>query len=44
MNRKYITFGVGSENRTRIISLEGWNSTIKLYPHILLDGIPTPTN
>ena len=25
-------FGAGSENRTRVISLEGWGSTTKLYP------------
>jgi hypothetical protein len=26
--------GAGSGNRTRIISLEGWGSTIELYPQI----------
>lgn len=28
--------GAGTENRTRAVSLEGWGSTIKLYPRILL--------
>ena len=28
--------GAGSEDRTRIISLEGWGSTIELYPPNLL--------
>jgi hypothetical protein len=27
--------GAGSGNRTRMISLEGWSSTIELYPHNL---------
>ena len=26
-------FGAGSGNRTRIASLEGWNSTIELHLH-----------
>ncbi len=26
--------GAGDENRTHVISLEGWGSTIKLHPQI----------
>jgi hypothetical protein len=26
-------------NRTRIASLEGWNSTIELHSHLLLDAL-----
>ena len=29
------TFGAGSGNRTHVASLEGWNSTIELHPHVL---------
>ena len=27
-------FGAGDGNRTHVISLEGWSSTIELHPHI----------
>ncbi len=27
--------GAGDGNRTHVTSLEGWNSTIELHPHIL---------
>ena len=33
-SNKYI-IGAGSGNRTRIASLEGWNSTIELHLHLL---------
>ena len=26
--------GAGSGNRTHVTSLEGWNSTIELHPHL----------
>ncbi|SMG63102.1 hypothetical protein BMETH_1471_1 [methanotrophic bacterial endosymbiont of Bathymodiolus sp.] len=29
-------FGAGDGNRTHVISLEGWSSTIKLHPHNFL--------
>ena len=29
-----VTFGAGDGNRTHAASLEGWNSTIELHPHI----------
>ena len=32
-------FGAGSGNRTRIASLEGWNSTIELHLHLFLRTI-----
>ena len=28
------TFGAGDGNRTHVISLEGWSSTIELHPQI----------
>ena len=28
-----VIFGAGSGNRTHVISLEGWGSTIELHPH-----------
>ena len=31
--------GAGDENRTRVISLEDWSSTIELHPH----GVLRPT-
>ena len=31
--------GAGSGNRTRIASLEGWNSTIELHLHLFLRTI-----
>ena len=35
-------FGAGDENRTHTTSLEGWDSTIELHPHIgAEDGIRT---
>ena len=27
-----LTYGAGDGNRTRVISLEGWGSTIELHP------------
>ena len=27
-------FGAGDGNRTHVISLEGWSSTIELHPHV----------
>ena len=30
------TFGAGDGNRTRTASLEGWNSTIELHPHLTM--------
>ena len=32
-------FGAGDGNRTHVTSLEGWNSTIGLHPHILDNGV-----
>ena len=29
-----IMLGAGDGNRTHVISLEGWSSTIELHPHI----------
>ena len=34
----YFSIGAGSGNRTRIASLEGWNSTIELHLHLLYQG------
>ncbi len=38
MSEKFEQFvnGAGDENRTRVISLEGWNSTIELHLQILV--------
>jgi hypothetical protein len=33
--------GAGDGNRTRVASLEGWNSTIELHPQ-LLSTLPAP--
>jgi hypothetical protein len=30
---RFFNYGAGSGNRTRIASLEGWNSTIELHLH-----------
>ena len=32
-NWKPQNFGAGDGNRTHVISLEGWSSTIELHPH-----------
>ena len=32
----------GDGNRTHVISLEGWSSTIELHPHILFAVICSP--
>ena len=29
-------YGAGDGNRTHVISLEGWSSTIELHPHLTL--------
>ena len=29
----HLSYGAGDGNRTRVISLEGWGSTIELLPH-----------
>ena len=29
----HLSYGAGDGNRTRVISLEGWGSTIELHPH-----------
>ena len=35
-------YGAGDGNRTHAASLEGWNSTIELHPHIFtFDAVPT---
>ena len=31
-----LEYGAGDGNRTHVISLEGWSSTIELHPQILL--------
>ena len=33
--------GAGDGNRTHAASLEGWNSTIELHPHIRIDAVST---
>ena len=30
-----LSYGAGDGNRTRVISLEGWGSTIELRPHMV---------
>lgn len=32
----YLSYGAGDGNRTRVISLEGWGSTIELHLHLPL--------
>jgi hypothetical protein len=34
----HIKYGAGSEDRTRVTSLEGWDSTAELYPHVQKHG------
>ena len=34
LSYKRIIIGAGDGNRTHVTSLEGWNSTAKLHPHI----------
>ena len=29
------SLGAGDGNRTHVASLEGWNSTIELHPHVI---------
>ena len=31
---RQIFYGAGDGNRTHVISLEGWSSTIELHPHV----------
>ena len=37
MRQLYIDNGAGDGNRTHVISLEGWSSTIELHPHEIED-------
>ena len=36
-----LLFGAGDGNRTHATSLEGWDSTIELHPHINVDYYTT---
>ena len=36
----YSSNGAGDGNRTHVVSLEGWSSTIELHPHCLLSRGP----
>ena len=35
-----IMVGAGDGNRTHVISLEGWSSTIELHPHFMITAHP----
>jgi hypothetical protein len=37
---RHFEFGAGDGNRTRVASLEGWNSTIELHPQPRFHNIP----
>ena len=42
MRQLYVDIGAGDGNRTHVISLEGWSSTIELHPHEIEDRLTYP--